>query len=191
MWKGVHCSSSRAGRCSPQQPDCNMVETPEMGFNDWNTPRTTEQCLMCTTSKNHAEVQAKECGILWKIVQLNVRVQCGPIAKRSTGKRAMIATLHLEDEWEQSGQWTMRQPSWRHWLDIRNLLSTNQVEDLIVDNTQGSDHREDEGNQDNHEREMMPRKRKSWRTLQSTDCRRQSTPREEKERTRQVTCNRL
>ena len=60
MWEGVRCSCTRAGRCSPPlHPDCNMVATPELGL---NTLRTTEQCLMRTTSKNHAEVQA--CGIL-------------------------------------------------------------------------------------------------------------------------------
>ena len=96
-----------------------------------STLRTTEQCLMRTTSNDHAVVQAKECGILLNRVQLNVLVRHGPILKRSTGKRAMTATLHLEEEWEnhpthkapQSGQWTMRKPSRRHGLDMRNLLS--------------------------------------------------------------------
>ena len=37
--KGRTGSCTRAGKCSPPlQPDCNMVATPELGLNDWQSP---------------------------------------------------------------------------------------------------------------------------------------------------------
>ena len=133
------------------------------------------------------------------------RWQCGHHIHRLLSRQSMIMVGEFTPHWEQTvsgrcGIWdnfidrppTQTQPLWIPLIAqllrrpfhpaISGLLKIGDV--LNVDNTKGSDHREDEGNQevepknwfpdcsgarqnprDNREREMMPRNRKTWRTV--------------------------